>query len=60
MPADDKISLAKALKNSDLDRFISEREGMIGDEAAFNRAVQAMAQTSKEARPASPKGGSDD
>jgi len=56
----DKISLAEAVKTGKLDQFIAEHPEVQGDEAAFNRAVQAMAQTSKEARPASPKVGSDD
>lgn len=56
----DKISLREAIDAGKLDQFIAEHPEVKGDEAAFNRAVQAMAQTSKEARPASPKAGSDD
>lgn len=54
------ISLKQALETGKLDRFITERKGVIGDGNAFNRAIEAMAQTSKEARPASQKAGSDD
>lgn len=54
------ISLKEALDAGKLDQFIAEHPEVKGDEEAFNRAVQAMAQTSKEAHPASPKVGSDD
>lgn len=54
------ITLKQAVETGKLDQFIAEHPEVRGDEEAFNRAVQAMAQTSKEARPASPKGGSDD
>jgi hypothetical protein len=54
------ISLKDAIETGKLDQFIAEHPEVQGDEVAFNRAVQAMAQTSKEARPASQKGGSDD
>lgn len=54
------VSLKEALETGKLDQFIAEHQEAQGDEEAFNRVVQAMAQTSKEARPASQKGGSDD
>ena len=54
------MTLREALEQNKLDQFITEHSDVRGDEDAFNRAVQAMAQTSKEARPASPKAGSDD
>ncbi len=54
------ISLREAIDTGKLDQFIAEHPEVQGDEETFNRAVQAMAQTSKEARPASPKAGSDD
>lgn len=60
MPEKIKISLREAVSTGKLDQFIAEHPEVTGDEEAFNRAVQAMAQTSTEARPASPKGGSDD
>ena len=56
----DKITLADAVRHGKLDQFIAEHREVKGDEQAFNRAVEAMARTSKEARPASPKAGSDD
>lgn len=54
------VTLKQALDTGKLDQFIAEHPELQGDEAAFNRAVEAMAQTSKEVRPASPKVGSDD
>lgn len=54
------ITLREAVETGRIDQFIAEHPEVQGDEEAFTRAVQAMAQTSKEARPASPKGGSDD
>lgn len=54
------ITLKEAVEQNRIDRFIAEHPDMKGDEAAFNRVVEAMARTSKEARPASPKAGSDD
>jgi hypothetical protein len=54
------LTLKQALEGGKLDQFIAEHPDAQGDEKAFNRAVEAMAQTSKEARPASPKAGSDD
>ena len=54
------MTLREAIETGKLDQFIAEHPEMKGDEAAFNRAVEAMARTSKEARPASPKAGSDD
>lgn len=46
-------SLKEAREQGKLGKFIKERVAEKGDPEAFNRAVQAMAQTSKEARPAS-------
>lgn len=54
------VTLKEAIEQNKLDQFIAEHPEVKGDEEAFNRAVQAMAQTSKAVRPASPKGGSDD
>ena len=54
------ITIREAVDQCKLEQFVAEHPEVQGDEEAFNRAVQAMAQTSKEARPASPKGGSDD
>lgn len=54
------ITLREAVDQGKLEQFVAEHPEVKGDEEAFNRAVQAMAQTSKEARPASPKAGSDD
>ena len=54
------ITLREAVDQGKLEQFVAEHPEVQGDEEAFNRAVQAMAQTSKEARPASPKAGSDD
>lgn len=54
------VTLKEAIEQNRLDQFIAEHPEVKGDEEAFNRAVEAMAQTSKEARPASPKAGSDD
>lgn len=54
------MTLREAIDTGKLDQFIAEHPELQGDEAAFNRAAEAMAQTSKEARPASPKVGSDD
>lgn len=45
---------------SKLDQFIAEHKDATGDEAAFNRTVEAMAGKSKEAPEASSQGGSDD
>lgn len=53
-------TLKEAIDTGKLDQFIAEHPEVQGDEEAFNRAVQAMAQTSKEARPALPKELSDD
>lgn len=48
------ITLRKAISEGKLDQFIAERdEDPTGDEAAFNRTVQSMAGTSKEAPEAS-------
>ena len=54
------ITLKEAIEQNRLDQFIAEHPEVRGDEEAFNRAVEAMARTSKEARPASPKADSDD
>lgn len=54
------LTLKQAIEAGKLDQFIAEHPEVQGDEEAFNRAVQAMAQTSKEARPSSPKERGDD
>ncbi len=54
------ITLREAVEQNKLDQFIAEHPEVKGDEEAFNRAVQAMAQTSKEARPSSTKERGDD
>lgn len=54
------LTLKQAIEAGKLDQFIAEHPEVQGDEAAFNRAVQAMAQTSKEARPSSTKERGDD
>lgn len=54
------ISLREAIETGKLELFIAEHPEVKGDEEAFNRAVRAMAQTSKEAHPASPKERGDD
>jgi hypothetical protein len=54
------ITLREAMAEGKLDQFIAEHEGEIGDLDAFNRTVQAMAGTSKEAPPASSPDGCDD
>ena len=46
-------NLKQARESGNLAKFIKEHKGEQGDPAAFNRAVQAMAQTSPEAPPAS-------
>jgi hypothetical protein len=38
-------TLKQALKDGKLDQFIAEREAEQGDPEAFNRAVQAMAES---------------
>jgi len=54
MGTEDRITLAEARKQGKLHQFIAEREDdEAGDEAAFNRAVQAMARKSKEAQKSS-------
>ena len=47
-------TLREARETGNLDKFIKEHKGEQGDPAAFNRVVQAMAQTS----PATPKASS--
>lgn len=58
------MTLNEARRAGKLDQFITEREASPtpsdGDEAAFNRALQSMARTSKEAPAASkPERGDD-
>ena len=53
-------TLREAREQGKLDQFVKERSREKGDSAAFNRAVQAMAQTSPEAPPASSLDGCDD
>lgn len=54
------MSLKEARGSDRLNQFIKERGREKGDSTAFNRAVQAMAQTSPEAPPASSPGDCDD
>lgn len=49
-------TLKEAREKGNLNQFIKEREAEQGNPDTFNRAVRSMAQTSKEARPASKKG----
>lgn len=56
----DKLTLAQAVTDGNLDQFIAEHKDEIGDEAAFNLTLQAMAGKSKEAPEASPPGDCDD
>lgn len=54
-------TLKQARDSGNLDQFAKDHEADApGDEEAFNRALQSMAGTSKEAPAASPPGGSDD
>lgn len=53
-------TLKQAIEMNKLDQFIKEHKGEKGDPDAFNRAVRAMAQTSKVAPKASSPDGSDD
>jgi hypothetical protein len=54
------ITLRKAISEGKLDEFIAEwGAAPEGDEAAFNRAVASMAQTSKAAPAASKKASRD-
>jgi len=49
-------TLKQARESGKMDQFIQEHEGdSEGDAEAFNRAVRAMAQKSKEAPKASPQ-----
>lgn len=54
------ITLKQALEEGRLEQFIAEHKDEIGDEEAFNRAVEAMAGKSKEAPEASSPGTPDD
>lgn len=54
------IDLKQALATGKLEQFIRERRGEVGDEAAFNRTVEAMAGKSKEAPAASSQDDCDD
>ena len=54
------INLKQAVEQNKIDQFIAEHPEVKGDEEAFNCAVQAMVQTSKEARPSSTKERGDD
>lgn len=53
-------NLKQARESGKLDKFINERSREKGDSDAFNRAVQAMAQRSPEAPPASSPDDCDD
>lgn len=46
-------NLREAHERGELDKFIAEREGEEGDQAAFAATLRSMAGTSKEAPPAS-------
>lgn len=54
------INLREAIDQGKLDQFISEHKDEIGDEAAFNLTLQAMAGKSKEAQEASYQDDCDD
>ena len=54
------ITLREAIDQGKLDQFIAERKDEIGDEAAFNLTLQAMAGKSKEAPEASSPDDCDD
>lgn len=49
----DKMSLKEAIERGGLDQFIAERDGETGDEGELERVIRSMAETSKEAPPAS-------
>lgn len=53
-------SLREAIEQGRLDQFIKEHKGVKGDPDAFNRTVEAMAQTSKAAPKASSRDAHDD
>jgi hypothetical protein len=46
-------TLREAIEQGKLAKFIAEREGEEGDQAAFDATLRSMAGTSKEAPPAS-------
>jgi hypothetical protein len=50
------ITLRAAREQGDLERFVAEREGQIGDAAAAEATIKAMGGTSSVAHPASKKG----
>lgn len=52
-------TLKQALDEGKLDQFITERDGLIGDRAAFDATLRAMAGRLKEAPEASSPDGSD-
>lgn len=54
------ITLREAIDQGKLDQFIAEHKDEIGDEAAFNLTLQAMAGKSKEAQEASSPDDCDD
>lgn len=54
------ITLREAVDQGKLDQFIAEHKDEIGDEAAFNLTLQAMAGKSKEAPEASSPDDCDD
>lgn len=54
------LTLRQALETGKLDQFIAEHKDEIGDLGAFNRTVEAMAGTSKEAPEASSPDDCDD
>lgn len=48
-------TLKQARDSGKIDQFVKEREGQETDPEAFNRALEAMARTSKEAQGTSKK-----
>ena len=53
-------TLKQALESRNLDQFIAEREGEIGDREAFEATLRSMAGKSKEAPEASSRDDCDD
>ena len=54
------MNLREAIDQGKLDEFIAEREGQVGDPAAFEATLRSMAGKSKEAPKASSRDGGDD
>lgn len=51
------LTLKQAIKEGKLEQFIKEREGMVGDQEAFDKAISLLA---KENSPEVPKTSSQD